>query len=125
MVTFMRTVADAKMVMAQNFTQLDKCQRFKATFEGHIYTFRHEGKVAGTSIAGEQTVTHKLTARTGSHSEVILWMMESRLGGELLFLDMNPRDNTGEDQVFYVALSAQAKFLDAVAKARAMHPRAT
>lgn len=122
MISSMQSEADAKALMAQNVAQVKECKQFKARFDGRTYTFQHAGKVAKQSLGGEQTVTHRITADLGN-GRIILWMMESRLGGEVMFLNLNPIDPTGAEQYTMVAFLASAKFADTVNTYRAAHPR--
>ena len=124
MVSSLQTEADAKALMAENVAQLKGCTKFKARVDGRTYTFRHAGMVAKQSIGGEQTVTHRITANVGS-GQIILWMMESRLGGEVMFLDLNPIDPKGAEQYSLVATLALGKFTDTVGTYRTAHPRTT
>lgn len=122
MVSSFETEAEAKAVMVQNIAQLKGCTTFKARLDGRTYTFEHAGMVAKQSLDGEQTVTHRISADLGN-GRIVLWMMESRLGGEVMFLNLNPTDQTGAQQYSLVALLASAKFADAVSTYRAAHPR--
>lgn len=123
-VSSMQTEADAKALMAQNISQLKYCTRFKGRLDGRTYTFQHAGMVAKQSLGGEQTVTHRITTDLGN-SRIVLWMMESRLGGEVMFLNLNPTDPTGAQQYTMVAMLALSRFTDSVGTYRASHPRTT
>jgi len=117
-----QTVAEAEQVMAQNVAQLKSCTRFVATIgdDPKHYTWVHHRLVVVNTGGKPTSVMHSLLSTDGSYTLVL---HEVRLGGEILFAEINPRTSKGDDQGPKILVAADKRFRSVVSAYRATHPR--
>ena len=108
------SVADARTVMAENVAEGRGCHTFTMRINGDVYSVEHEG---GQAVhGGLEVFQHRLDA-TSATGAVTIWMVETRLGGEMMHLLWVA---TGSFDPRSVAVQV---FEDVVTTFRAEHPR--
>lgn len=117
------TVAEAEQVMAENVSQLKSCTRFVATMgdDKKHYTWVHHRLVVVTKGGKPTAVMHSLRSTDGSY---VIVLHEVRLGGEIMFAEVNPRTSKGDAQGPKILVAAEKRFRSVVTAYRANHPRA-
>lgn len=118
--SYTSVVIAERNVMDQYVSELKHCKRFVATIYGdrHAYTWTHIGSVVYAKGQPVQ-VKHQLATTDGSE---LLDLLDSRIGGEVLSLSLNP-DNSGDRLVPRIIATATARFRQRVDAYRSGHPR--
>ncbi|MGZ4655222.1 hypothetical protein [Oryzihumus sp.] len=114
------TVEDAAQVMAQNASQLKSCHRFIAAMNGHLFIWTHTQTIVS---AKSQPVRVDHQIWTTFDGGCVIRMCEVRVGGEVLFLHLNPASLKGQQMLQKIVITAAAVFRAAVGAYRAAHPR--